>query len=264
MYKLIILCLLAGCAAPSYVDPKPLIGYDNSGETRQLPFAAHRNYDQFTEKVKSDLTRWLPKYEDQGDINSCTAFSVANVIEGLYKHKYDRFLSSSKLFLYYNAREDKLRDDGVNIDDAIESAMNKGITTTYYWPYIRENLKIKPSPVSYSSALNYRINKAYKVDHKDITKALSNGYPVIVGCSIYQQFDSLDKDNYIMTLPNKKEKNIGFHAMIIVGHNNKSQLYLVNNSWGRDWGLNGTCYVPYEYIHNIKLTKTCWILDYVE
>lgn len=264
MYKLIVFCLLASCASLQQTNPKPLFGYIEKKDKIEFLFSEHPRYLEFKEAAKSDLSKWLPKYEQQGKLSSCTAFCVANVVEGIYKKKYGHFFGSSKLFLYYNGRIDKKRDDGSPISHTIASAIREGITTTKYWPYIEQNRFITPPEVAYVMALNYRVSRAYKVDNKDVARALSNGYPVIIGVEVYKQFDNLNKDSYIVTLPNKKEKSTGYHAMIIVGHNNKTQLYLVNNSWGKEWGLGGTCYVPFGYVMNKKITKECWTIDYVE
>jgi C1A family cysteine protease len=264
MNKLIICCLLIGCASPKEGEPASLTGYIGGVTETRLSFIQHREYSQFKESAKSDLTRQLPKYTEQGDLNSCTPFVVANVVEGLYYKRYNRWITTSKLFLYYNSRSLKTQDTGARIDTTILSAIYQGIPIEKYWPYTTSNWKVKPPIEAYNNALNFRINKAYKLDSKDITKALSNGYPVIIGCAIFNQFYSLNKEDYYLQLPSEKEKSVDQHSMIIAGHNNKTKLYLVNNSWGKEWGLNGTCYIPYDYIHNKKLTMAFWILDYVE
>lgn len=264
MYKLLIFCLLASCASMKQDDPKPLFEKATAVNAYLSIFKLHPDYSSFLEKTKSDLTKTLPKYTDQGDLNSCSAFSVANALEHVYFHKYGKFFNSSKLFLYYNSRDNKNKDDGADVRDAILAMMTKGVTTVRYWPYIEQNYKQKPPESAYSSALSYRASKAYKVANEDVIKALSNGYPVIVSCTIYEQFHSLNADNFVMTLPGKKDKEAGEHAMIIVGHDDKTQLYLINNSWGEDWGHNGTCYMPYSYMTSNKFINACWIIDYVK
>lgn len=246
------------------MEPPPLVGYIGSQTETKLLFAQHRHYSQFKENAKSDLTKNLPKYTDQGNLNSCTAFVVANVMEGLYHKRYGKWITSSKLFLYYNSRGLKWQDSGTHIPTTILSAIYQGIPLEKYWPYAIDRWKIKPTAEAYTNALNFRINKAYKLDNTEIIKALSNGYPVIIGCAVFKQFYSLNNQDYVLQLPDKKEKASDQHSMIIAGHNNKTKLYLVNNSWGKEWGLDGTCYIPYEYIHDKKLTMACWILDYVE
>lgn len=262
MYKLILCCLLVGCV--SVEDPLPLLTTKPTQGTRIQPFSLHPNYSEFEEKSKSDLSSLLPKETAQGDLNSCSAFAVGNTFEYIYRHRYGKTFNSSKLFLYYNSRVDKNKDDGAELKDAILSLMNDGITTNKYWPYDISAYKTKPPEDAYTSAKNYKAYKAYLVQPSDIRKALSNGYPVIVNCLIYKPFPLLNQDNFTVTMPSSRDKPIGDHAMIIVGHDNKTQLYLINNSWGIDWGLNGVCYAPYEYINSRKITGECWIIEYVE
>jgi C1A family cysteine protease len=49
--------------------------------------------------------------------------------------------------------------------------------------------------------------------------------------------------------------------MLVIGYNDLSKRYLVMNSWGKEWGKNGYCYIPYSYLHDTNLTFDRWIID---
>merc|ERR1712187_337345 len=37
-------------------------------------------------------------------------------------------------------------------------------------------------------------------------------------------------------------------AMLLVGYNERKQVFIVRNSWGRAWGQQGYGYLPYSYV----------------
>ena len=43
------------------------------------------------------------------------------------------------------------------------------------------------------------------------------------------------------------EKLLGGHTVAVVGFDDNYG-FLVRNSWGIDWGIEGHCFIPYEYI----------------
>jgi hypothetical protein len=36
--------------------------------------------------------------------------------------------------------------------------------------------------------------------------------------------------------------------MLCVGYSDEDQVFVVRNSWGSDWGDEGYCYIPYDYL----------------
>jgi len=46
-------------------------------------------------------------------------------------------------------------------------------------------------------------------------------------------------------------KEIGNHAMVIVGYDNIKEVVIVRNSWGKEWAMNGHCELPYAYFNTL-------------
>jgi C1A family cysteine protease len=48
-------------------------------------------------------------------------------------------------------------------------------------------------------------------------------------------------------------KNIapGGHAVLAVGYNRAKKQFLVRNSWGKAWGMDGYCTMPFEYLETL-------------
>ena len=53
----------------------------------------------------------------------------------------------------------------------------------------------------------------------------------------------------MIPMPNTKtERFLGGHCLLMIGYNDVTQRFTCVNSWGRSWGNNGLCYVPYNYV----------------
>jgi len=64
----------------------------------------------------------------------------------------------------------------------------------------------------------------------------------------------------VVPMPKKGEKQLGGHAMLIVGYDDDRQVFIVRNSFGRKWGLQGYCLIPYAYIMRPDLTWAFWTI----
>ena len=41
---------------------------------------------------------------------------------------------------------------------------------------------------------------------------------------------------------------LGGHAVMAVGYDERKQRFIVRNSWGKNWGMNGYFTLPYPYL----------------
>ena len=56
-------------------------------------------------------------------------------------------------------------------------------------------------------------------------------------------------------MPKKSERVLGGHAVLAVGFNDKQKRFIVRNSWGPGWGLQGYFTMPYAYLTNPQLVQ---------
>ncbi|UJR25847.1 hypothetical protein I4U23_007197 [Adineta vaga] len=47
-----------------------------------------------------------------------------------------------------------------------------------------------------------------------------------------------------------------FHTVLIVGYDDETKHFHVQNSYGRDWGQDGCFYIPYKYVLDQNLVPT--------
>lgn len=217
-------------------------------EPLELTYEAH---DVNIDNV--DLSSQFAPIRNQGKQGSCASFAVSSVIEVLRGDK-KRY---SPAFLYWSAREETSTtstDSGASLYDVIKGATKKGICLEDSMPYSSENFTLAPTEAATKEALDCLIIEAKTVNPKlrDIKSALSDGYPVIVAAKIFDSFS--DTRSGFVRHPSSQElasgartDGHGNHAMVVCGYSDKERVLIVRNSWGRDFGVNGYCYIPYSY-----------------
>jgi hypothetical protein len=81
-----------------------------------------------------------------------------------------------------------------------------------------------------------------------ITEVLNSNKPVVFGMEIYESFMDLNERISTVNFPSRKEHNLGGHTMCMIGYDLEKRLFLAKNSFGSDWGDNGCCWIPFDYI----------------
>ena len=49
--------------------------------------------------------------------------------------------------------------------------------------------------------------------------------------------------------------------MVVVGYDDSQSRFIVRNSWGTAWGLQGYFLMPYAYLTNPRLADDFWTAD---
>ncbi len=242
----------------------------DDGHKSAPPFSSHPSYKVMKVSASSDLTPLMPPIEDQGQLGSCTSFGIGRVLNYAHKKAGGSFFDPGHLFVYWNERamEGTVNEDaGAQITDGITVVTKFGACSEKLWPYDIAKFKIKPPQKAYTDGLKFQAVHAYKVDNTDgvsIRKALSNGFPVVVGFMVYQDFENLNSSRYTLRMPKKGERPLGGHCTVLTGHDDKRKLYIDDNSWNTDWGNKGRALLPYAYIHNGHICDDCWVIDIAE
>ncbi len=213
-----------------------------------------------------DLRKQCPPVYDQGQLGSCTANAIGAAFEFELLKQNLPDLSPSRLFIYYNERaiEGTVKSDsGANIRDGIKSVGKQGVCSESEWPYLIAKFKIKPLAKCYTDALKF-LALSYLAVSQDLTSmksCLAEGYPIVIGFSVYTSFESAGTAKTgIVNLPLKSEKLLGGHAVLVVGYDDVSQRLIVRNSWGSSWGQSGYFTMPYAYLTNPKLASDFWTI----
>lgn len=94
----------------------------------------------------------------QGNNNACSAIALAQIIYiEMEKQNLNSFFPSI-LFMYYNARIHKNVDEGVFIENLLQSTMEYGFAPDTMWQYYKEDPLQKPPPECYEFGKQFPIS----------------------------------------------------------------------------------------------------------
>ena len=213
---------------------------------------------------------FMPSVMNQGPLGSCTSQAIANCYLFVHRKegKVEPDFIPSRLFIYFNERsmEGTIdQDAGAVIRDGFKSINQFGVCHESLCPYLVESFTQRPSNEAFSDALNYQA-LVYKRIENTLTEmkgCLTEGYPFVVGITIYEAFEGQDVA-HTGIVPMPAGQCLGGHAVLVVGYDDTKQQFKVMNSWGEEWGDHGYFYLPYDYLTNSELANDLWTLRVVE
>jgi C1A family cysteine protease len=215
---------------------------------------------------KIDLREGFPPCYNQGELGSCTANAISGALQFLEaKEGSPAPAMPSRLFIYYNERalEGSVESDsGAQIRDGIKSVAKKGFCTEDLWPYDIRRFAVKPSERCYKAALKDRVSDYLRLDHDGpvpLLTCLASGYPFVFGFSVYESFEGPRvAQTGVVPMPRLGERVLGGHAVVACGYDLKASRFIVRNSWGGRWGMDGYFTMPFAYLTNAFLSADFW------
>ena len=211
-----------------------------------------------------NLSTRMSPVEDQGQEGSCSGHASAACVEfleitelkkgGPQVYDPNTFEPVSRNFIYWNERVidgSTATDAGATtLADACHALKNVGVCRESLWPYGPQTLLAKPSDEAYADAAKHKISEFYALDQGyQLKHCLASGYPFMFGFMVFESFESEQvAETGDMQMPQPGEQIIGGHAVCCVGYDDLNEMFIVRNSWGQGWGLNGYFYMPYSFM----------------
>jgi hypothetical protein len=214
--------------------------------------------------------------KDQAGTNACTGFALAAVVEHLLRRARRPPAAVSPFMLYSMARRyDEFpgsKDDGSSLRGALKGWFKHGACADAMW---RTGVEMPPVPADpkkdwWLEAVNRPLGAYYRVAARsiaDIHGALNEVGVVLASAVCHAGWDEgtglkqpaaapRSFRSPLWVIPRRKvERNDSGHAFALVGYDERG--FLVQNSWGKQWGTRGYAILGYEdWLAN---AMDCWV-----
>ncbi|MFW0737552.1 C1 family peptidase [Flavobacterium sp. T12S277] len=210
-----------------------------------------------TAKVAAVKNLPTPPVGDQGSEGSCVGWGV-----GYAAHSIARYLNNSvhqsnwsgaSRSAAYIYNQIKLGNCGAGSypNDAMNLIKNQGECSEAQMPYIAGGCFTQPSTQQKNWAAARKTGGWFNVNPRstaDIKYYLNQNYAVAVCFDVNQSFYDIRNNNHVWSSLYGSRQ--GGHCVCIVGYDDATGLFKVQNSWGAGWGRSGFFYVTYANIAN--------------
>lgn len=225
--------------------------------------------------VHVDFRSKVPYIKDQGQAGSCTAHAGTSFMELLYRtqpswlaKKVDvNTLRFSPLFVY---GQERMREGTFDSDAGADSRTifqvlaSTGACLESNDLYDAKKIFISPTKEQLADASKYKIGSYHRIIDVETAKTvLVSGYTFTIGMPMYQQFEG-DEAATSGKIAMPSGSSIGGHEMHVVGCDDSKEVFgeigafIVQNSYGFEWGDKGYCYIPYEYFNKMVSEWDAW------
>ena len=252
-----LLAQTPGPAATDLVDPPDTV-YSTGGQAtdpqveRGLPIIErHRAF--LPEQV--DLSSKMPAVGDQGRLGSCTAWATAYAARSYYTEAVERrdikqpTNLPSPNYVYHLARRQGC-NDGSSFDDAVK-VLGRGALSLADYPYSDACVPAASAQLV-ARAHDFRVHGLNRVDisRPDDTKGqLARSNPVLIRFNVSTAFQKLrGTSTFTEPGPTPGDKLAGWHAMTLVGYDERRQAFRLINSWSPRWGDHGYAWISYDLL----------------
>ena len=222
--------------------------------------------------MDSDLKRLLPAYVkagrilNQGNEGACTGFGLACVTNYLYWLRHLQAPRSRRLpelvspRMYYELA--KLYDEwpgqdyeGSSCRGALKGWHKHGICSAELWPYPLDEkgngVFERPAAGWDEDATTRALGVYYRVDKKsvvDMQAAIYEIGAIYVSADVHDGWtldaSAMPASHDKLPRIERQAEKTGGHAFALVGYNERG--FVVQNSWGTDWGASGFAVLSYE------------------
>lgn len=216
--------------------------------------------------------QFLPVWSQKG-LESCTALMMCDAIWWELKRQSAAWGKSppfipSALFVYYNARK-RAGHENLNIavrpSDVMAAVQEYGVCPESLWRYSPARYRDRPSTKAYQVASCYKgIQFEPLPQNLSALKAsLAAGRPFFFCLRLFpSNYQDFGQGEIALTGDfkfHKPEENPVYnHAMLAVGYDEATSMFVIRNSFGSEWGKGGYLFLPFEALSDSKTTYGFW------
>lgn len=217
-----------------------------------------------------DLRPYCPTPREQGKQASCvgwaTSYASRTILRAIVTELPPDSIAFSPAFIYNQVKSSDCFS-GALISEGLTLLADSGSITLSDFPYVEAYCDRLPTGLERTRARNFRIqgfarlsgNRSFQVDLLAIKQHLAQKRPVVIAMPVGGSFtdhsgealwEPTQEDSDLLSRfreGKRGEGELSGHAMTLVGYDDN--LYggsmLLMNSWGKDFGENGFCWIRY-------------------
>jgi Papain family cysteine protease len=182
-------------------------------------------------------------YEGGNFTNSNGSINYSSVFSPEYVYNQIKISSNCEKGSYFVTTNGKL--------GALDLLVQQGVCKWKDMPYTDTGCAIQPNSTQKTLASAYKITKYEQVQGfstLELKKLLLTKSPLIIGATVDEGFVNANK-TYIW---NKQVgKDLGGHAIVIIGYDDSKNAFRIQNSWGNSWGDSGYTWLDYKYYYEV-------------
>lgn len=226
-----------GGAFPSKPDRRDFKVQELISCARLLP-------DEYKTKIPTEV--W-----NQGESNTCVACSLT-LLRYIFEYNQSKNRKRfSPKYLYGNRLPTDHQGEGMYPRQALDTLLDFGVPHAKELPGFDDYPNCAKAYKRNKEALDklahpFRISSYYRVNTQLQAK---NAIMKLGGVSaMFPVFNCLykpEKSGYVKYTPSFYKPD-GYHQMTLIGWT-KDNHWIVQNSWGKEWGKDGIGYIPYSY-----------------
>ena len=268
---IILICFLYKLL-PDYSQPEPwengvVITPETDSIYKEIPMPPV--IEDEIDSTCYDLLKYCPTPGSQGQWGTCTAWAIAYAARTICEAADSNWTDSKKItsevfspwFIFTNINSQLDCSGGSCPLKAAELMKTTGVCKKSVYD-VECNSAVPPEIFPFAE--KYKIDDYFRLFYIDnpneaiedslrimrIKRAIINNRPVVLVSKCYDSFDRLDD-----LWNGDTTGRYGYHAMCLVGFCDDiyGGSFLIQNSWGTDWGNGGRCWERYEDFINSTL-----------
>jgi hypothetical protein len=206
-----------------------------------------------------DLSQWAPPTGDQGQVGSCASWATDYTTLGWYQNRYG--LTGFPLApMYTYSQINGGYDGGSTLPDNGDIAVQQGVDTQADYTQGNYNWQDQPTAAEHANAANYKLVASHQdifstypygagtAGQTAIETALAAGKPIVIGFSVYQNFENQMNQSSITLYAGPSGPFLGGHAVTALGYDATG--LLIENQWGSSWGHKGFLRLSWTFVNN--------------
>ena len=252
-----------------------MLGWDYTNENVDNQETADE-YDEDTDGPLSDnvdLSRYFPPIGDQGQYGTCVAWATGYAMKTSLNAKQNNWSSSqlssasnqtSPIDLWHLIDKSSKNSgcNGSNFEPAMDAIKKNGVASMSSVPFTGKTMKcdgISGTGNSSNKLGEYKViaynsemggGKAYGMSVSNFKYWLNQGYPVLIGAELGENFMKWNSSSVITSDTKGYQGQHAYHALVVVGYSDSKQAFRIRNSWDTSWGDDGSIWVGYSHFIN--------------